>query len=197
MLTNPYFLALYMTAGVHTALLLMMFGQRPPWSVILLMPFLWPALVPVILFLALIDRTYDQLRRKRWLGMVVMLGLASAAPATEWGVDDRWYHPADSHHAAHAGAGAALGAASYATAAALGANRPRRYACALAWVALAAVLWEVWEDGRSDGNYADPADVAWTVGGAAAGAAVADLVDCAIVISPRPDGAAVAVAWRW
>lgn len=121
--------------------------------------------------------------------------LVTAAAGLEVGVDQpgAWADPDASHHGRHAAGGAAIGALVY-TAAPL-TTRRRRYAAAIAAAAVAGIGWEVARAGH--GAIADPVDAAWTVAGAAVGAAAADLAGCAFTITPRRDGAALGLAWRF
>lgn len=129
------------------------------------------------------------------LPAAILAALAAAAPGLEVGVDQpgAWADPDASHHGRHAAGGAALAAAVYAAAPVT--TRRRRYAAAIATAALAAVGWEL--VGARHGSLADPVDAAWTAAGAAAGAAAADLAGCALTLTPRRDGAAIGLAWRF
>ncbi len=204
---NPLAIALYITAGCHTALLLMIVPiERPPWYLLLSIVFLWPVLVPTILVIAAIDclrSRWSWRRRKpteleRWVP-AVLLCLAATAPAVEWDVDQRWYAIQDSNHGQHLAGGAVLGAGSYALASLATSSRPRRYVCAVLWTAAIATLWEIDEahHGSQSTAFADPIDIAWTTLGGLAGAALADITGQLLTVQPRVDGASVAVAWRW
>ncbi len=131
---NELAIALYITAGCHTALLLMIMPiERPPWYLTLSAVLLWPMLVPTILLIAAIDclrlrwswRKRKPVEFNRWVPLVMMAALASPMSATEWGVDEGWdWH--DSNHHEHALGGAALGAAGYALARALTGDTPAK-----------------------------------------------------------------------
>lgn len=135
----------------------------------------------------------------RALLLVSAAALTAAASDFTVGVDqpDRWSDITASHHDRHLLGGAVLGGALYAGSCLATDQRAYRYAFAVGGTAAAAVGVEIAE-AVSDGTaLADPVDVAWTVAGGALGAVATDLVDRVITVSPRRDGAAVAIAWRF
>lgn len=131
--------------------------------------------------------------------LLAAVSLCAGSDGFTVGVDapDRWADINASHHDRHLLGGGVLGAALFAGSSLVTDERPCRYALAVGGVAAAAVGVEVAEAVSDGSAMADPVDVAWTVAGGAIGAVATDLIGQAITVTPRRDGAAIAIAWRF
>lgn len=124
---------------------------------------------------------------------------ALAAPlCAQVAVDDSgaWHDPSASHHIQHAAGGAALGAVTWATSYALGADRPLRVGLTLGAVTLAATAFEV-QQYRDHGALIDPVDIGWTVAGALVTTAIAELGLELVSIHTDRDSVSAEIAWSF
>lgn len=136
-----------------------------------------------------------------WLlpSSVALLCLALSLPATEHVAIDQpnaWYAVNASHHGKHAVGGVAIGAVAYTGAAFATDEREDRYAAAVICGVAVGVGYELVE-GRDGKSYVDPVDALWVAAGALVGAAIADATDQLLTITPKRDGAALTLAWRF
>lgn len=131
--------------------------------------------------------------------VVALLCLVFSLPASEhFAVDQpsRFYDLSVSHHGKHALGGVAIGAVAYTGAAFATDEREDRYAAAVISGVAVGVGYELVE-GRDGKSYADPVDALWVAAGALVGAAIADATDQLLTITPKRDGAALTLAWRF
>ena len=117
-------------------------------------------------------------------------------------VDQRWWHPTDSHHFQHAVAGAGVGFVIDAALQFTDTPRWQRVTVATgAALALGVAIEYVDPDAhfraRGDGAIIDPADIAWTALGGLLGAATAELTGSAIRFHLSPSTLAASVSWRF
>lgn len=117
-------------------------------------------------------------------------------------VDQRWWHPTDSHHFQHAVAGAGVGFVVDAALQFTDTPRWQRLTVATgAALALGVAIEYVDPDApfraRSDGAIIDPADIAWTALGGLLGAATAEITGSAIRFHLSPAGASASIAWKF
>lgn len=118
--------------------------------------------------------------------------------AAEVAVDQApsWYRLDASHHGKHAAGGVVIGVATYAGTALVTDARGDRYSAAVVAGAAIGIGYEL-AAGRDGGSVVDPVDAAYVAAGALVGAALADLTGQLISITPRHDGAALAIAWEF
>ncbi len=137
------------------------------------------------------------LRRIIFIG-AASIGVMQMVQAAEVAVDrgDQWFEPSASHHGLHFAGGMALGVVSYGTATLLDATRVYRYGTAAAVGLVVGAGYEVVR-GLDGSSYIDGVDVAWTVAGSLAGAAVADLTGRVVGVAVGHRSAAVTVAFRF
>jgi len=137
----------------------------------------------------------------RLLALCLSVSALSAA-SFEYGIDQRWWHPTDSHHLQHAMAGAGVGFVVDATLQFTDVPRWQRVTIATGTALVVGVAIEYVDPdepfrARDDGAAIDPADIAWTALGGLLGAATAELTGAAIRFHLSPAGASAGIAWKF
>ena len=117
-------------------------------------------------------------------------------------VDQRWWHPTDSHHFQHAVAGAGVGFVVDGLLQFTGTPRWQRVTVATSAALVVGVAIEYADPGnafraRRDGAHIDPADIGWTALGGLLGAATAEITGSAIRFHLSPSTLAASVSWKF